>query len=199
MGGTSSYGGTEPRLTASSTLAICVAKATGPDRRHGFVTETVVTNGPGKSQPDVVASNEVTTPTSPSVTDAGAGHARVESFPAIADYAFLSDCENSCLAAPNGSVEWFCLPGPDSPSLFGALLDRTAGNFRFGPTGTQVPHHRRYIPGTMALETTWHTPSGWLVVQDLLGVQQTEDGQRGTDYRHAPGDTAPPRRSPTSR
>ena len=120
-------------------------------------------------------------------------------FPPIADYAFLSDCENSCLAAPNGSVEWFCLPGPDSPSLFGALLDRTAGNFRFGPTGTQVPHHRRYIPGTMALETTWHTPSGWLVVQDLLGVQQTEDGQRGTDYRHAPGDTAPPRRSPTSR
>ena len=66
--------------------------------------------------------------------------------------------------APNGSVEWFCLPRPDSPSIFGAILDRTAGNFRFGPTSTQVPHHRRYIPGTMALETTWHTPSGWLVV-----------------------------------
>jgi GH15 family glucan-1,4-alpha-glucosidase len=93
--------------------------------------------------------------------------------------------------APNGSVEWFCLPRPDSPSIFGALLDRTAGNFRFGPTGTQVPHHRRYIPGTMALETTWHTPSGWLVVQDLLVVQSTEDGQRRTDYRRAPGDTAP--------
>jgi alpha,alpha-trehalase len=117
--------------------------------------------------------------------------ARADSFPAIADYAFLSDCENSCLVAPNGSVEWFCLPRPDSPSLFGALLDRTAGNFRFGPTGTQVPHHRRYIPGTMVLETTWHTPSGWLVVEDLLVVQPMEDGQRRTDYRRAPGDTAP--------
>jgi alpha,alpha-trehalase len=116
---------------------------------------------------------------------------RGDSFPPIADYGFLSDCETSCLVAPNGSVEWFCLPRPDSPSVFGALLDRTAGNFRLGPTGTQVPHHRRYIPGTMVLETTWHTPSGWLVVQDLLVVDSMEDGQRRTDYRRAPGDTAP--------
>ena len=93
--------------------------------------------------------------------------------------------------APNGSVEWLCLPRPDSPSIFGALLDRAAGNFRFGPTGTQVPHHRRYIPGSMVLETTWHTPSGWLVVQDLLVVQSIEDGRRRTDYRRAPGDSAP--------
>jgi GH15 family glucan-1,4-alpha-glucosidase len=125
------------------------------------------------------------------VPNVGAAARRADSFPPIADYAFLSDCENSCLVAPNGSVEWFCLPRPDSPSIFGAILDRTAGNFRFGPTGTQVPHHRRYIPGTMALETTWHTPSGWLVVQDMLVVQSPEDGQRRTDYRRAPGDTAP--------
>ena len=125
------------------------------------------------------------------MTDAGEATRRGDSFPPIADYAFLSDCESSCLVAPNGSVEWFCLPRPDSPSIFGALLDRAAGNFRFGPTGTQVPHHRRYIPGTMVLETTWHTPSGWLVVQDLLVVQPMEDGQRRTDYRRAPGDNAP--------
>jgi GH15 family glucan-1,4-alpha-glucosidase len=131
-------------------------------------------------------------PQSDSVPDVGtATTRRSDSFPPIADYAFLSDCETSCLVAPDGSVEWFCLPRPDSPSVFGALLDRTAGNFRFGPTGTQVPHHRRYIPGTMVLETTWHTPSGWLVVQDLLVVDAMEDGQRRTDYRRAPGDTAP--------
>jgi GH15 family glucan-1,4-alpha-glucosidase len=131
-------------------------------------------------------------PQSDSVPDVGtATTRRGDSFPPIADYAFLSDCETSCLVAPDGSVEWFCLPRPDSPSVFGALLDRTAGNFRFGPTGTQVPHHRRYIPGTMVLETTWHTPSGWLVVQDLLVVDAMEDGQRRTDYRRAPGDTAP--------
>ena len=112
-------------------------------------------------------------------------------FPPIADYGFLSDCENSCLIAPNGAVEWLCLPRPDSPSVLGALLDRTAGNFRFGPYGTEVPHDRRYIPGTMALETTWHTPSGWLVVRDVLTVAPTEDVARRTDFRRAPGDAAP--------
>ncbi|MDQ2737329.1 MAG: DUF5911 domain-containing protein, partial [Actinomycetota bacterium] len=40
------------------------------------------------------------------------------SFPNIADYAFLSDCETNCLIAPSGAVEWFCLPRPDSPSVF---------------------------------------------------------------------------------
>ena len=116
---------------------------------------------------------------------------RLETFPPIADYGFLSDCENNCLVAPNGSVEWLCLPRPDSPSVFAALLDRSAGNFRFGPHSTQVPHQRRYIPGTMVLETTWHTPTGWLIVHDLLVVQPVPDGQRRPDYRRAPGESAP--------
>src|SRR5215471_6282561 len=89
-------------------------------------------------------------------------------FPPIADYGFLSDCETNCLIAPDGAVEWMCLPRPDSPSVFGAILDRTAGSFRFGPSNVFVPTHRRYVPGTMVLETTWHTPTGWLVVEDLL-------------------------------
>jgi alpha,alpha-trehalase len=111
-------------------------------------------------------------------------------FPPIADYGFLSDCETNCLVAPNGAVEWMCLPRPDSPSVFGALLDRTAGLFRFGPINTQVPHNRRYVPGTMVLETTWHTPTGWLVVQDLLVVRPVRSESRRPDYRRAPGDTA---------
>jgi GH15 family glucan-1,4-alpha-glucosidase len=131
------------------------------------------------------------TEVSSSTADAGPAAERVDSFPPIADYAFLSDCENSCLVAPNGAVEWLCLPRPDSPSVFGALLDRTAGNFQFGPTTTRVPHHRRYIPGTMVVETTWHTPTGWLVVEDLLVIQPAKDGKRRTDYRRAPGDAAP--------
>ena len=87
-------------------------------------------------------------------------------------------------------MEWLCLPRPDSPSVFGALLDRTAGTFRFGPTNTHVPHHRRYVPGTMVLETTWHTPTGWLVVEDLLVVRPLEGDERRPDYRRAPGDSA---------
>ncbi len=111
-------------------------------------------------------------------------------FPPIADYAFLSDCEDSCLIAPDGSVEWLCLPRPDSPSVFGALLDRSAGSFRFGPSNTMVPHHRRYVPGTMVVETTWHTPTGWLVVQDLLVIRKMDGGTRRAGYRRAPTDSA---------
>jgi GH15 family glucan-1,4-alpha-glucosidase len=120
--------------------------------------------------------------------DAAARGQLLLAFPPIAEYGFLSDCETSCLVAPDGAVEWLCLPRPDSASVFGALLDRTAGMFRFGPLGTLVPHHRRYVPGTMVLETTWHTPTGWLLVQDLLVVRNFAEGERRADYRRAPGD-----------
>jgi alpha,alpha-trehalase len=109
-------------------------------------------------------------------------------FPAIADYAFLSNCEQNCLVAPDSSVEWLCLPRPDSPSVFGALLDRTAGQFRFGPTHAQVPQQRQYVPGTMVLETTWHTPGGWLVVHDLLVMDRTDVQHRRKNYHRAPTD-----------
>jgi GH15 family glucan-1,4-alpha-glucosidase len=118
------------------------------------------------------------------------GDAGASPFPPIADYGFLSDCETNALVAPDGSVEWLCLPRPDSPSVFGAILDRGAGAFRFGPSSTFVPNQRRYLPGTMVLETTWHTPTGWLIVQDLLVIRPVESGARRPDYRRAPGDSA---------
>jgi alpha,alpha-trehalase len=124
------------------------------------------------------------------VPDDAATRGQAQSFPPIADYGFVSDCENSCLVAPDGSIEWLCLPRPDSASIFAALLDRSAGTFRFGPMGTLVPHNRRYVPGTMVLETTWHTPTGWLLVQDLLVVRPVEDGARRPGYKRAPGDAA---------
>ncbi|MGZ5375813.1 MAG: glycoside hydrolase family 15 protein, partial [Solirubrobacterales bacterium] len=97
-------------------------------------------------------------------------------FPRIGDYAFLSDCQSCALVAPDGSVEWFCLPRFDSPSIFGSLLDRQAGYFRVGPDDTAVPLARRYDPGTNVLETTWMTPSGWLVVRDALTIGPWRDG-----------------------
>src|SRR5438445_7210375 len=69
-------------------------------------------------------------------------------FPPIADYGFLSDCEVTALIAPSGNVEWLCLPRMDSPSVFGAILDRAAGAFRLGPADVKVPASRRYLPGT---------------------------------------------------
>ena len=91
-------------------------------------------------------------------------------FPPIADYAFLSDCENTCLVAPTGAIEWLCLPRPHDPSVFGTILDRSAGSFRLAPADTAVPANRRYVPGTMVLATTWQTRTGWLAVRDFMAI-----------------------------
>ncbi|WP_405539316.1 glycoside hydrolase family 15 protein [Streptomyces sp. NBC_00075] len=110
-------------------------------------------------------------------------------FPAIADYVVLSDCENTCLVAPGGAVEWLCLPRPHDPSVFGTLLDRSAGSFRLGPADTQVPASRRYLPGTKVLETTWQTRTGWLVVTDFLAVGPWHrTRERSALHRRTPGD-----------
>jgi GH15 family glucan-1,4-alpha-glucosidase len=90
-------------------------------------------------------------------------------FPRIADYGLLSDCHTGALVAPDGAVEWLCVPRFDSPSVFGAILDRGAGRFRLGPRET-VPVARRYMPGTNVLETTWATNTGWLVIRDALTI-----------------------------
>ena len=100
----------------------------------------------------------------------GARPAGSGAFPPIGDYAFLSDCETVALVAPNGNVEWMCVPRMDSPSVFGAILDRDAGGFRLGPADVMVPAGRRYLPGTMVLETSWETRTGWIVVRDVLSI-----------------------------
>ena len=89
-------------------------------------------------------------------------------FPPIADYAFLSDCHTGALVAPDGTIDWLCVPRFDAPSVFGSLLDRQAGGFRLGPFGVNVPSARVYEPGTNIVLTTWKTPSGWVMVRDCL-------------------------------
>ena len=109
-------------------------------------------------------------------------------FAPIAEYAFLSDCETTALVAPSGNVEWLCLPRLDSPSVFGAVLDRDAGGFRFGPADISVPTARRYLPGTMVLETSWGTQTGWVIVRDVLLIGP---------WRHADERSHTQRRPPT--
>ena len=112
-------------------------------------------------------------------------------FPPIADYGFVSDCVVTALIASSGSVEWMCLPRMDSPSVFGSVLDRGAGSFRLGPADVRVPAGRRYLPGTMVLETTWGTPTGWAVVRDVLLMGPwRHESSRSPLYARAPTDYA---------
>ena len=93
-----------------------------------------------------------------------------DAFPPIGGYGFLSDCHTSALVSFDGAIEWLCLPRFDSPSVFGAMLDRDAGHFTLRPKGVSVPISRRYIPGTLVIETTWVTDTGWLLVHDALSI-----------------------------
>ncbi len=109
-------------------------------------------------------------------------------FPPIADYAFLSNCHTGALVAPDGAIDWLCVPRFDSPSVFGSLLDREAGAFRFGPFGINVPTTRFYEPGTNTLATTWHTPTGWVVVRDALTMGPRRGEDTVTPHTRAPAD-----------
>src|SRR5215468_8454550 len=109
-------------------------------------------------------------------------------FPPIADFAFLSDCHTGALVAPDGAIGWLCVPRFDAPSVFGSLLDREAGSFRFGPFGINHPTERIYEAGTNVLVTTWKSPSGWIVVRDALTVGPRDHEDKITPHTRPPAD-----------
>ena len=121
---------------------------------------------------------------------AGATTAGSSPFPPIAQYGFLSDCETCALVAPSGAVEWLCLPRFDSPSVFGAILDRDAG------TVPRRPGRRRACPRTAATcPARWCSRragacrGGWIIVRDvmLIGPWHHEADRSGT-HRRSPTD-----------
>ncbi|HET6814927.1 MAG TPA: glycoside hydrolase family 15 protein [Actinomycetota bacterium] len=109
-------------------------------------------------------------------------------FTPIADYAFLSNCHTGALIAPDGGVDWLCVPKFDSPSVFGSLLDREAGAFRLGPFGINHPASRIYEAGTNTLVTTWKTPNGWIVVRDALTMSPRQGEDTVTPHTRPPAD-----------
>jgi alpha,alpha-trehalase len=109
-------------------------------------------------------------------------------FPPIEDYAFLSDCHTGALVAPDGAVDWLCVPSFDSPSVFGTLLDRQGGDFRMAPFGINFPAARAYEPGTHVLHTTWQTPTGWAEVRDALTMGPRQGDDQVTPHTRPPAD-----------
>ncbi len=95
----------------------------------------------------------------------------------IADYALLSDCQGAALVSSAGSVDWWCVPRFDSPSVFGRLLDANAGHWSVVAAG-DARVHRAYVDDTMAVRTTYTTGSGSVVLSDVLALQP---GSRGHD------------------
>jgi GH15 family glucan-1,4-alpha-glucosidase len=128
---------------------------------------------------------------STAVTSAGsasASPAGPSPFTPIAEYAFLSNCHTGALIAPDGAVDWLCVPSFDAPSVFGSLLDRGAGSFRLGPFGMSASSARSYEPGTNVLVTTWSSSSGWVVVRDALTMGPRDGEDLRTPHTRPPTD-----------
>ncbi|WP_214317864.1 glycoside hydrolase family 15 protein [Nonomuraea sediminis] len=83
-----------------------------------------------------------------------------DGYPAISDYAFLSDCHSLALVGRDASVEWACFHRFDSSPVFARILDRDRGGyFRIAPSGDHRVT-RRYLPHTNVLETRFETATG---------------------------------------
>ena len=95
----------------------------------------------------------------------------------IADYGLLSDCNTAALVARDGSVDWLCLPRFDAPAVFSAILDPDAGHWSIRPVG-EYESRRRYVDGSLVLETEFTTPTGTVRLRDALVFR---DGQHGHD------------------
>src|SRR5947209_16063690 len=95
----------------------------------------------------------------------------------IADYGLLADCNSAALVAKDGSIDWLCLPRYDSESVFGRILDPDAGHWSIRPAGA-FTSTRRYLPGTLVVETTFTTETGSVTLTDALAFAE---GQRGHD------------------
>jgi GH15 family glucan-1,4-alpha-glucosidase len=88
---------------------------------------------------------------------------------AIADHAIIGDLQTAALVTTDGSVDWFCLPRFDSPSVFGALLDDArGGHFRIRPTGIGYTTKQMYYPDAAVLVTRFFTEAGVGQVIDFM-------------------------------
>lgn len=96
----------------------------------------------------------------------------------IADHALLADCCAVALLNSDGDVDWCCLPRVDSGSCFAAMLDpQVGGQLRLRPKAPRGRPRRRYLEGTMVLETTWEAEGGSMRMLDLLTVNAEDPGE----------------------
>jgi GH15 family glucan-1,4-alpha-glucosidase len=95
--------------------------------------------------------------------------AHVDQYPLIAEHGLIGDLQTAALVSADGTVDWFCSPRFDSPSIFAALLDHSrGGHCRIRPTGHGYTARQLYFPDTAILITRFMTPSGTGEVIDFM-------------------------------
>lgn len=85
----------------------------------------------------------------------------------IERYGLIGDCGTAALVSDEGSIDWLCLPSFDAAPVFGRLLDPGGGHCTVR-AARLLETHRRYLPGTPALETTFRTSTGIARLTDLF-------------------------------
>lgn len=93
----------------------------------------------------------------------------------IGSYALLSDSKTAALVDLRGSIDWWCTPTFDSPSVFGRILDSAAGHFSLLLRGAE-DSQRMYVDGTLVLRTTMSSPESEIEVTDALAAGPGEEG-----------------------
>ena len=92
-------------------------------------------------------------------------------YPAIADHGLIGDLQTTALVATDGTIDWFCTPRFDSPSIFASLLDRArGGHFRTRPRDDTFETKQLYFPDTAILITRFLTENGVGELIDFMPV-----------------------------
>ncbi len=102
----------------------------------------------------------------------------------VAEYGLLADCNSAALVSRDGSIDWLCMPRYDSPAIFSRILDPKAGHWSIRPSGS-FEATRRYLPGTLVIETTFTTETGSVRLVDAMAFAEGQRGHRlGFDAPH---------------
>jgi GH15 family glucan-1,4-alpha-glucosidase len=98
----------------------------------------------------------------------------------IAEHGIIGDLHSVALVGTDGSIDWYCCPALDSPSVFGAILDRARGGYyRIAPAAADCTTKQLYLPDTNVLITRFLTPEGVGEVQDFMPIER-----RGRQHHH---------------
>jgi GH15 family glucan-1,4-alpha-glucosidase len=95
----------------------------------------------------------------------------MQRYPNISDHGLIGDLQTAALVSTDGTVDWFCCPRFDSPSVFASLLDADkGGHFRVAPDQTEYVTRQLYLPDTAILITRFMTPGGVGEVTDFMPI-----------------------------